>query len=232
MAVNPTPKVLIIDDEPGIVEMIQSLLDMHGYESVATTQWTEALDAAEHETPNLMLLDLNMPTIDGVSLLKFFREQGYTFPVVVVSGFIDEEIRDSLRPYGVVDFVDKPFEIRHLSTVIAAVLASQVPADTDVLEEIPPLASSELPAVPTIEPSPEPPPLPLENLPQGVLAPRKESRRRRERVMVPPPRKPSFFSRSLVQYFIIALVCFLLAGFLIVVVKRSQEVPLELYPNR
>lgn len=231
MAANPTPKVLIIDDEPGIVEMIQSLLDMHGYESVATTQWTEAVDAAEHECPNLMLLDLNMPTIDGVSLLKFFREQGYTFPVVVVSGYIDEDIRDSLRPYGVVDFVDKPFEIRHLSSVVATVLASQVSSDGDALEEPSPLPSSESPSFPTIEPAPEPS-LPLESLPQGVLAPRKEPRRRRERVMVPPPRKPSFFSRSLVQYFIIAVVCFLLAGFLIVVVERSQEVPLELYPNR
>jgi len=232
MAISPTPKILIIDDEPGIVEMIQGLLDMHGYDSVATTQWTEAVDAAEHETPNLMLLDLNMPTIDGVSLLKFFREQGYTFPVVVVSGYIDDEIRDSLKPYGVVDFVDKPFEIRHLSTVIAAVLASQVPSDGDVLEEPALLPSSESPAILAPEPPPIPEPsLPLENLPQGVLAPRKESRRR-SRVMVPPPRKPSFFSRSLVQYFIIAVVCFLLAGFLIVVVERSQEVPLELYPNR
>ena len=227
MAVNPTPKVLIIDDEPGIVEMIQGLLDMHGYESVATTQWTEALDAAEHECPNLMLLDLNMPTIDGVSLLKFFREQGYTFPVVVVSGFIDEDIRDNLRPYGVVDFVDKPFEIQHLSTVIATVLTPQVPSEADVLEEPAPLVSSEPPP----PPSPEPPSLPLVDLPQGVLSPRKAPRRR-ERTMVPPPRKPSFFSRSLVQYFIIAIVCLLLAGFLIVVVERSQEVPLELYPNR
>jgi CheY-like chemotaxis protein len=229
MAVNPTPKVMIIDDELSVVEMIQSLLDMLGYESVATTQWTEAVDAAEHEAPNLMLLDLNMPTIDGASLLKFFREQGYTFPVVVVSGFIDEEIRDSLRPYGVVDFVDKPFEIQHLSTVIATVLASQAPSDADALEEPSPLASSELPSIPA---SSEPPSPPLDDLPQGVLPPRKESRRRRERTTVSPSLKPAFFRRGLVQYFIIAVVCLLLAGFLIVVAERSQEVPLELYPNR
>ena len=221
MADNPTHKVLIIDDEPEVVEMIQGVLNMQGYHSVATTQWTEVVDAAAHEAPHLMLLDLNMPTIDGVSLLKFLREQGHTFPVIVVSGYIDDDLRTALTPLGVIDFVDKPFEIKQLADVVDKVFAPSAPAD-------------DVTAQPVVEPSEEPPVSePVGDLHNpGVLAPRRERRRHRQRVMVPPPRKPSFFKRGVVQYFLIGIVCILLAGFLMVVVKRSQEVPIELYPTR
>lgn len=249
MAANPTQKVLVIDDESEIVEMIQNLLEMRGYESIATTQWTGVIDAAEHEEPDLMLLDLNMPTIDGVSLLKFLREQGYTFPVVVVSGYIDDEIRANLRPYGVVDFVDKPFEIKHLSDVVARAISIHTSAGEHILGDVSALGenlvsetlrseSSDLEqSVVEKTPASEP------NVPQttdlhnpGVLSPRRTHRRNRERVMVPPPRKPSFlrsvFRYGMVQYFLIAVVCILLGSFLMIVVERSQEVPIELYPKR
>jgi len=236
MAANPPLRVLIIDDEPEVVEMIQGVLNMQGYESIATTQWTEVVDAAAHESPHLMLLDLNMPTIDGVSLLKFLRDQGHTFPVVVVSGYIDDEIRTSLTPFGVVEFVDKPFEIKYLAEVVKGVLSAQTSLD-DVSPDPVPTAPSPSPDSPTTESSSQESvptePLPPENLHNpGVLTPRRRHRRHRERVMVPPPRTSAFFKRGVVQYFLIAVVCMLLAGFLIVVVNRSQEVPIELYPGR
>lgn len=228
MADNPTPRVLIIDDEPEVVEMIKGVLDMQGYESVATTQWTEVVDAAAHEQPHLMLLDLNMPTIDGVSLLKFLREQGHTFPVIVVSGYIDAEIRAALTPLGVVDFIDKPFEIKHLASAVTKVFTPSAHTDVQALAE-------ELTAEPVVESPADPPASEASSENHhspGVLSPRRERRRHRERVTVPPPRKPSFFKRGVVQYFLIGVVCILLAGFLMVVVKRSQEVPIELYPAR
>ncbi|MFT5365910.1 MAG: CheY-like chemotaxis protein [Candidatus Latescibacterota bacterium] len=226
MAANPIQKILVIDDEPEIVEMIQNLLDMRGYESIATTEWTKAVDAAEHERPDLMLLDLNMPTIDGVSLLRFLREQGYTFPVVVVSGYIDDEIRASLIPLGVVGFVDKPFGIKHLSTVISTILSNQIPPEAQSPEDVPTTSQS-----PASESSSEPPPLVNQHNP-GVLSPRREGRGNRARVMVPPSRKPSIFRYGMVQYFIIAVVCILLGGCLMIIVEHSQNVPFELYPTR
>ena len=264
MAANPTPKVLVIDDEAGIVEMIQSLLEVQGYESIATTQWTGVIDAAEHEKPQLMLLDLNMPTIDGVSLLKFLREQGYTFPVVVVSGYIDDEIRATLKPFGVVGFVDKPFEIKHLSDVVDRAISSQTPNDEHVMEDLSasskasvsdmsPSESSDLERSPaetpaledsdseasSLEPSSSEMPVSEPVLPQttdlhnpGTLSPRRNARRNRTRVMVPPPRKPSIFRRGMVQYFLIAVVCMLLAGFLIIIVEQNEEKPIQLYLPR
>jgi hypothetical protein len=187
---------------------------------------------------------------------------------VVVSGYIDDEIRASLRPFGVVDFVDKPFEIKYLSDVVSRVISSQTLEGEQVLEDvsasseelvsdIPNLESSdsgrsavEMPALEdsdleasVLEPSASEAPVSEPAVPQttnlhnpGVLAPRRNHRRNRERVMVPPPRKPPFwrslFRYGMVQYFLIAVVCILLGSFLMIVVERSQEVPIELYPTR
>lgn len=227
MAEDPPKKVLIIDDEPDIVEMIQGLLTLNGYVPLATTQWTEAVDAAEHENPDLMLLDLNMPTIDGMSLLRFLREQNYTFPVVVVSGYIDDEIRTELSPLGVVDFVDKPFEIKNLSNIISRILTDASESnDVSVSPESAPAESTP----PEPAPASESDAIDLHN--PGVLTPRREHRRDRERVMVPPPRKSSFLRRGWAQYLLIALICIVMGLFLITAIERSKEAPVELYPVR
>jgi len=236
MAANPPEKILIIDDDSDVVDMIQSLLKLKGYEPIATTQWTEAVGAAEHEKPNLMLLDLNMPTIDGGSLLKFLREQGYTFPVVVVSGYIDDHIRADLTPLGVVEFVDKPFEIQFLADVIENVLADHLPAQEEVSEPETPSDSLTIPASQTPEDATSSEPdsiLSDENRHNpGVLTPRKEPRADRERVMVPPPRKSVFLRRRWAQYLLIAVVCVILAAFLSAVVDQSKESSFEIYPTR
>ncbi|MDA0712117.1 MAG: response regulator, partial [bacterium] len=191
MAAEPAPKVLVIDDEPVIIEMIREMLELLGYTAIATTQWTEVIDAAEHEHPQLMLLDLNMPTIDGISLLRFLREQGHTFPVVVVSGYIDAEMRKRLIPFGVVAFVDKPFEVRILSKVVYAALASVAhpeigcqtdgasPSGQDARDD----SSEQVPG-----PQPEDPFDPqgatvpeVSRVNPGVLVPRKSSRHKRAR---------------------------------------------------
>lgn len=232
MAAHSTPKVLVIDDESEVIDMIQNLLDMLGYASVATTQWTEAVDAAEHENPQLMLLDLNMPTIDGAALLKFMREQGYTFPVVVISGYIDADIRENLTPLGVVAFVDKPFEIKHLSDIIAQVLPAPKPLDTPPQEHGSSAPASSAPASSASQASSPPKSTPSDSHDPGVLTPRKRKRHTRERVIEAPSRGVPFLRRSSVQYVLIAIVCMLLGGLLIAITKQNQDVPVELYPSK
>lgn len=231
MAANLPQKILIIDDDADVVTMIQSLLTLKGYEPIATTQWTEAVAAAEHEEPNLMLLDLNMPTIDGGALLKFLREQGYTFPVVVVSGYIDDDIRADLTPLGVVEFVDKPFEIQFLADVISNVLSNldNLPTQSEDISDPASIPSATQSADVSASQEPE---LSDNRHNPGVLTPRKESRSDRERVMVPPPRKAVFFRRRWAQYLLIAVVCVVLAAFLSAVVDQSKETSFEIYPTR
>ncbi len=107
-------KVLVIDDDESIVELIQNILKQHNYQPITATHYTSALDALEHENPDLLLLDLAMPTVDGASLLEFIREQGNQVPVIVVSAHLTGENAVELARYGVDTFLWKPFKISDL----------------------------------------------------------------------------------------------------------------------
>ena len=70
-----TKRVLAVDDDETILNVMDNLLKMHDYEAVTATHWVEALDAINERTPDLLLLDLQMPHVDGFFLLEWIREQ-------------------------------------------------------------------------------------------------------------------------------------------------------------
>ena len=123
MPVSTVPKtVLIIDDEPSIVDLLKDILGSANFRPIGVVKWTDAVDAIGHENPSLILLDLKMPTIDGPSLLEFLRKEGVDIPVIIVSGFITEEVAEDLKKLDVEAFVQKPFRaadiIAHVERVI------------------------------------------------------------------------------------------------------------------
>jgi len=222
-------KVLVIDDEPDVVELLREVLGAHKYEAIATTKWTDAVDALAHEHPDLMLMDLNMPTIDGPRLLKFVREEGYGLPVMVVSGFISDEMRQMLDPLHVWAYVEKPFEIHDLANEIARVLQESEAAGSPTVGEATEIvqrleiqrAEEEAPSVDS-DPSPE---VPVDTGP-GVLAPRRTHRPHRERKPMP-SNEPSFlslfFRKRVAHLLLIAIVCMALAGMVVIMAERSNE---------
>ena len=111
-------KVLIVDDDPLISQSIRHLLKRMGLGSQVASQWAEAMDALERDRPDLVLLDMRMPNVDGPTLLEFIRESGYNVPVVVVSASLGEVDLDRLRELGVKRFVPKPFSIEQLRGII------------------------------------------------------------------------------------------------------------------
>lgn len=110
--------VLIIDDDPIITQTIRHLLKHMNVGSASASQWAEAIDALEHASPDLVLLDIRMPNVDGPTLLEFVRESGSDVPVVVVSALLNEVDLDRLRELGVVHFVPKPFSAEQLRGII------------------------------------------------------------------------------------------------------------------
>lgn len=115
-------KILVVDDEVSIVELISEILHRRNYHPIGAVKWTEALDAINNESPDLILLDLKMPTIHGSSMLEFIREEGVDTPVIVVSGFITEEVSQELSGIGVSGFIGKPFQASQLIAEIERVL--------------------------------------------------------------------------------------------------------------
>ena len=109
-----TKRVLALDDDGVILRVIDSALKMNDYECVTASQWVEALDAIDDCEPDLLLLDLQMPHVDGVFLLEWMREQNLNFPVIVVSAYLDADSVARFNEMGVDGFVWKPFEISGL----------------------------------------------------------------------------------------------------------------------
>lgn len=135
-ASTPSKKILIVDDEQAIVDLISDVLEKYSYEPIVATLWTEAIDAIGNRNPDLLLLDLKMPTIDGPSMLEFIRKEGIDLPVIIVSGFLTDEVAEELSRFGVSGFVHKPFKVSRLKAEIERVIgaAKQPPPSPAPLE--------------------------------------------------------------------------------------------------
>ncbi len=110
----PNKKILVIEDDPSIMTSISFLLRQNRFRVLTANNWTQALDMLHEDNPDLILLDLVMPEIDGVKLLQFIREQGNIVPVIIVSASIDKAVREILNELTISAFVAKPFRINVL----------------------------------------------------------------------------------------------------------------------
>jgi CheY-like chemotaxis protein len=106
--------ILVIEDDPSIMTSITHVLRHNRFKTVTANVWTEALDALAESEPDLILLDLVMPNIDGVKLLQFLRESGAVTPVIIVSASIDKAAREVINKLGISAFIAKPFRINVL----------------------------------------------------------------------------------------------------------------------
>ena len=100
-----TKRVLAIDDDETILGVMNNVLKMHDYEAETASQWVEALDAFNERPPDLLLLDLQMPHVDGIFLLEWIREQEFELPVIVVSAYLDDDSVARFKSLGVNAFV-------------------------------------------------------------------------------------------------------------------------------
>ena len=125
-----TKRVLAIDDDETILTVMDNVLKMHDYEAATATQWVEALDAINERTPDLLLLDLQMPHVDGFFLLEWIREQELALPVIVVSAYLDDDSLERLNDLGVSAFVWKPFNVGDLVEQIETLIGKPAPRAT------------------------------------------------------------------------------------------------------
>jgi DNA-binding response OmpR family regulator len=113
--------IMVVDDERRLVSLLQSYLEQEGYRVVAAFDGREALTVAEHEKPELVILDLMMPEMDGHEFLELFRRQHKT-PVILLTARVEEEEQVIGLDLGADDYVTKPFRPRELMARVRAVL--------------------------------------------------------------------------------------------------------------
>jgi two-component system KDP operon response regulator KdpE len=120
-------KILAADDDPQILKALRIILSAQGYDVVTARDGKEAIEVAAHELPDLILLDLGMPGLDGVSVIEAVR--GWTAtPILVVSGRSDTAGKVDALDAGANDYVVKPFATEELLARIRAL--TRRPPDT------------------------------------------------------------------------------------------------------
>jgi DNA-binding response OmpR family regulator len=107
-------RILIVDDEPDAVELLQEFLTGKGYEVLTASGGEEALRKVKEERPHLILLDVRMPGMSGLDVLRQVRQFDREVGVIMVTAVSEEETgRESLR-LGAFDYVVKPLNLEYL----------------------------------------------------------------------------------------------------------------------
>jgi diguanylate cyclase (GGDEF)-like protein len=129
-------KILIVDDEPDTLEIIQALLSVEGYNVIIASTGEDGVKEAQKEKPEVILMDINLPGIDGNEALRRIRKNNPIQCVIMLTAFatVDNAIR-ALKE-GATDFVKKPFENEHLIHIVNQALEkSRTLIEKEKLEE-------------------------------------------------------------------------------------------------
>jgi UDP-3-O-[3-hydroxymyristoyl] N-acetylglucosamine deacetylase len=120
-------RVLIVDDDAGVTRSLEAVLRDEGFDIATVTTGGAAIGALETFAPDLVLLDVWMPDLDGIEVLGSIRKRGDTPPVIVLSGHATVEIAVKATRLGAVDFIEKPFSIDGLMSSIRRALGQTAP---------------------------------------------------------------------------------------------------------
>src|SRR5215470_3163640 len=102
--------VLVVDDEAAIRESLRMILEFEGYRVDEAQGGSQALTRVAERPPDAVLLDIKMPEMDGLEVLKAFRERGYDMPVLMISGHADVATAVEATRRGAFDFFEKPLQ--------------------------------------------------------------------------------------------------------------------------
>jgi DNA-binding response OmpR family regulator len=126
------PRLLLIDDEPALAEFVANAARMCGFEPILTSNDAQFQSEFEKDRPDAAVLDLGMPGMDGVELLRFLSEQQFRSPVLIISGF-DRRVLDSAFRLGealglqMVGPLEKPVRLDALESLLTELRSTLQP---------------------------------------------------------------------------------------------------------
>lgn len=117
-------KVLVVDDDPYILMSMEFLMRKNGYDVMIARNGTEAMDFINSNKPDLVLLDIMMPDVDGYSICEWIKSNEATKDIIVVfisAKTAEEDIKHGLS-LGAALYINKPFSTRNLMTQVSSLL--------------------------------------------------------------------------------------------------------------
>jgi two-component system alkaline phosphatase synthesis response regulator PhoP len=121
--------ILVADDEPKIVHLVRDYMESAGFQVIVAYDGQTALAQWRHDSPDLIVLDLNMPGIDGIDVTRAIRQGGNT-PIILLTARVQETDRIVGLEMGADDYVTKPFSPRELVARVRAVLRRTQASET------------------------------------------------------------------------------------------------------
>lgn len=127
-------KILIVDDEPQIVNVVKAYLERAGYQAVTAKDGPTAISVFQREKPDLLILDLNLPGMDGLDVCKAVRRESEV-PILMLTARVEEADRLIGLELGADDYVVKPFSPREVVARVRTILkrASGTPVKADII---------------------------------------------------------------------------------------------------
>jgi two-component system, OmpR family, alkaline phosphatase synthesis response regulator PhoP len=131
-------KILVVEDEPSIVTLLQFNLEQAGFEVIVAMDGKEALERATTEKPQLIILDLMLPQLDGLEVCKRLRSQNNMVPILMLTAKDDELDKILGLELGADDYLTKPFSPREVVARVKAILrrAEQTAQPISEMDEI------------------------------------------------------------------------------------------------
>ena len=118
-----TPRILVVDDEAHVRDVLKDFLERKGYVVSTASDGAEALSAVQKEKPQLVLLDVRMPGMDGLEALRRIRAADGTVGVIMLTAVHDEAIAREAMRSDAYDYVTKPVSLRYLELAVLTRLA-------------------------------------------------------------------------------------------------------------
>ncbi len=116
-------KILVVDDEPGIVRVLKLQLEQWGYEIISSEDGLNCMQLVESEHPDLVLLDIRMPGLDGMSVCSELSTS-YDIPIIIMSGVTDKSTIDDSGIFGAIEYIAKPIDMEELKSKVRKSLDS------------------------------------------------------------------------------------------------------------
>ena len=115
--------ILIADDEPEVVQLVRMILEWEGYTVVAAADGLETLELVETHNPDLILLDVRMPKMSGLTVLEHLaKSEAVAIPVIMLSVVTTQpDVRSALQR-GAVAYLTKPFELKEMTRLVEQIL--------------------------------------------------------------------------------------------------------------
>ncbi|MDO8744230.1 MAG: response regulator [Candidatus Brocadiaceae bacterium] len=107
-------KILVVDDEVKECELLRRFFEKKGYTVITSNNGMDAIEKVQNESPDIMLLDIRMPGMDGIEVLKCVRESNKKIGIIMVTAVMDEDIAKNTMKLGADEYITKPIDLERL----------------------------------------------------------------------------------------------------------------------